>query len=366
MKRILILSAPIGSGHKMTAQALVEELKNRNDIEIFEGDVFSFLPKWVGQSFLTCYLKLLQACPWLYGLAYSSSKSITAKNLAQEQKHLWLRNLLNGCLMKLGKEYLDSVKPDIVLATHATPLGIMSLYKEQHPELWLGAVVPDYNIHPWWLCDRVDAYFLADGKLKSRFPEDVSVEALGLPIRAAFGVASRTECRAKFGFKADEKVVLLMGGGEGLLPMEELVDTILGAQLPHTRLVVIAGKNEQLVHKLQKSCAGIKEEKLQIYGFREDAPELLTAADVLISKAGAVTAAEALACGLDYIIYRPLPGQETGNARFLATYHGAKIADNLQMVVQYLQNAKDTKIVPQKELQQASKRICDYILTSKS
>lgn len=366
MKRILILSAPIGSGHKMTAQALVEALKNRKDIEIIEGDVFSFMPQWVGKAFLFCYLKLLQICPWLYGLAYSSGKSSTAKNLEQEQRHLWVRNWLNSCLLKLGKAYLDGIKPDIVIATHATPLGIMSLYKEQYHELWLGAVVPDYNIHAWWLYENVDAYFVADAKLKARFPDDVRVEALGLPIRAAFGVASRTECRAKFGFKADEKIVLLMGGGDGLLPMEELVKAIFNAQLPNTRLVVIAGKNEELVQKLQQCYADIREEKLQVYGFREDAPELLTAADVLISKAGAVTAAEALACGIKYIIYKPLPGQETCNAKFLASYHDAKIADNLQMVVQYLQEAKDTMIVPQKDLQQASKRICDYVLTSKS
>lgn len=366
MKRILILSAPIGSGHKMTAQALVEELRNRNDIEIYEGDVFSFMPKWVGQCFLFCYLKLLQVCPWLYGLAYSSGKSSTAANLAQEQKHLWLRNWLNSCLLSLGSAYLDSVKPDIVLATHATPLGIMSLYKKRHPELWLGAVVPDFNIHPWWLCDRVDAYFLADEKLKTRFPAEVLVEAFGLPLRTAFKAEDKRDCREKYGFKADEKVVLLMGGGDGLLPMEELVKAVLDAQLPHTRLVVIAGKNEKLVHKLQQSYADIKEEMLQVFGFRQDAPELLSAADVLISKAGAVTAAEALACGLNYIIYQPLPGQETGNAKFLNQYHEAKIADNLQMVVQYLQEAKDTKIVPQMELTLASKRICDYILISKS
>lgn len=366
MKRILILSAPVGSGHKMTAQALVEELKNRKDIEIYEGDVFSFMPKWIGQSFLYCYLKVLQTCPWFYGLAYGSGKSSTAKNLAQEQKHLWLRNLLNGCLLKLGKAYLDRVKPDIVLATHATPLGIMSLYKEQHPELWLGAVVPDYNIHPWWLCDRVDAYFLADAKLQARFPEGVNLEALGLPIRAAFSTADRQACRERYGFKANERVVLLMGGGEGLLPVEELVKAILKAQLHNTRLVVIAGKNESLVQKLQQSYAGLDETPLQIFGFREDAPELLTAADVLISKAGAVTAAEALACGLKYIIYKPLPGQEAGNAKFLASHYEAKIAENLPMVVKYLQQAQDTKIIPQMELKLASKKICDYVLASKS
>ena len=49
--------------------------------------------------------------------------------------------------MLRAKRYLAQLKPDIVIATHATPLGIMEQYKIEKPELPLYAVIPDYNIN---------------------------------------------------------------------------------------------------------------------------------------------------------------------------------------------------------------------------
>ena len=53
-----------------------------------------------------------------------------------------------------------------MFSTHATPTGIMSLYKEKYnPHIWLGVVVTDFTVHRWLVCNGVDAYFLADKKL---------------------------------------------------------------------------------------------------------------------------------------------------------------------------------------------------------
>lgn len=329
MKRVLILSAPIGSGHKMTAAALAEELRTRENVEVVEGDVFSFMPAWIGKTFLFCYLKVLALCPWLYGAAYSSGGS--------GHQHLWLRNFINRTLLKLGKGYLQKVQPDIVLATHATPLGIMSIYKEKHPEIWLGAVVPDFNIHPWWNCQHVDAYFLADALLKEKITTQQGIYAYGLPIRKQFSLCEYAECRARLGYKKEEKLVLLMGGGDGLLPMEEIVAELVAIKDERMKLIVVAGRNEQLLQKLQARFDSVSKVKLELYGYREDIPQLMTAADILISKGGAVTAAEALATGISYIIYKPLPGQEEGNAKFLQEHYGAFVAKNLTDVAELMQ-----------------------------
>lgn len=366
MKRVLILSAPIGSGHKMTAQALVQEMQKKENIEVFEGDVFSFMPAWIGKTFLFCYLKLLVICPWLYGLAYGSASSSNAEkhSLKDGQSKLWLRKLINSMLLKLGEAYLDKIKPDIVLATHATPLGIMSLYKKQYSGLWLGAVVPDYNIHPWWLYEDVDVYFLADEGLRQRFPADTDVQSLGLPLREAFKAGSREQYRTELGY-GQERIVLLMGGGDGLLPMEQVVASIMKAELQNVRLVAITGHNQRIYKVLQKRFKGVSEKQLQVFGYREDVPKLLLAADVLISKGGAVTAAEALACGLDYIIFKPLPGQETGNARYLAKNYDVKIAQNVEEIAALLNNCANNKTVNCEALTKrklAAERICEYVL----
>jgi processive 1,2-diacylglycerol beta-glucosyltransferase len=55
----------------------------------------------------------------------------------------------------------------------------------------------------------------------------------------------------------------------------------------------------------------------RVFGFVENIHELMNAADVLVSKAGGLTSAEAMALGLPMIIVDPIPGQETRNAEII-------------------------------------------------
>lgn len=124
---VLLLAAPIGSGHVLAAQALRQELERRGDVRVVQGDIFSFFPAVLGRAFLKGYLFVLGCCPWLYALSYRWGDRKAGGGL-------WLRTLVNGALARLGAGFLDKVRPDAVLATHATPAGIMSLYKRHHPE----------------------------------------------------------------------------------------------------------------------------------------------------------------------------------------------------------------------------------------
>ena len=150
---VLLLSAPIGSGHRLAAEALEQAFADRPEVEVIHGNIFDFFPQFLGKAFLGTYLWILKCCPWLYKLAYSWGN--------KQGGSLWLRELLNRLLAWLGGSYLRSVQPDAVIATHATPAGIIGYYKKQHPKLWLGAVVTDFTIHRWWVCDGVDTYFIA-------------------------------------------------------------------------------------------------------------------------------------------------------------------------------------------------------------
>ena len=60
--------------------------------------------------------------------------------------------------------------------------------------------------------------------------------------------------------------------------------------------------------------------------FIAELPQLLRSADIVISKAGGLTAAETLAIGTEFILYDPLPGQEVRNAGYLCEKCEAKIA----------------------------------------
>src|ERR1044072_9980385 len=86
-------------------------------------------------------------------------------------------------------------------------------------------------------------------------------------------------------------------------------------------------------------------------GFTPHVDLLLEAADLLVSKAGGLTCAEALVKHTPLVVFRPTPGQEVGNARYLEAGGAAVHADSLDTVAatvsrwrqdpQALQRARD-------------------------
>lgn len=71
---------------------------------------------------------------------------------------------------------------------------------------------------------------------------------------------------------------------------------------------------------------------VMVLDFIAELPQLLRSADIVISKAGGLTAAETLAIGTEFILYDPLPGQEVRNAGYLCEKCEAKIAATPQEV----------------------------------
>ena len=351
---VLLLSAPIGSGHKLAAEALEQELSAYSEVRVIHGNIFDFFPHFLGNAFLTTYLWILKCCPWLYKLAYTWGN--------KKDGSLWLRSLLNRLLAQLGKSYLQNVQPDAVVATHATPAGIIGYYKKQHPKLWLSAVVTDFTIHRWWICDGVDTYFIADELLQNKLKTHAEVKAFGIPVRQQFLHHDKQHCRKKFGWQADERICLLMGGGEGLLPMEKIIAALQQAKLKNLRVVAVTGHNEKLAQCLRQSYG----ERMEIYGFREDVPQLMAGADMIITKAGGLTSAEVLASDLELVIYKPLPGQEEGNAAFLHRHCGAFVAHDMQELVYYIEgdgaSAKQIAARRAHAHPLATQQIAEYIL----
>ena len=352
---VLLLSAPIGSGHRLAVEALQKTFEKYNNVEVVNGNVFDFFPAILGKSYLKVYLWILGACPWLYELMYKWGN--------KGDGSLWLRSLINGALAILGNSFIKSVAPDVVIATHATPAGIMSIYKRKYKSsLYFCGVITDFTVHRWWLCDGVDNYFIADERLKEKFPQDQELMVTGIPLRDGFGKLDKEECRKEFGWDTNEKVCLLMGGGEGLLPMEEIITSIQNKKLQNLRLVALTGKNESLAKYLMK-----KFNNVEVLGFTDKVPQLMCGADVIVSKAGGVSSAEILASNLDFIIYKPLPGQEENNAKFLATNYGATIASNVEMIQEKLaalcEASDDTHIYKKENFGKpnASKELCEFV-----
>ncbi|PYO33774.1 MAG: hypothetical protein DMD86_10035, partial [Candidatus Rokuibacteriota bacterium] len=133
------------------------------------------------------------------------------------------------------------------------------------------------------------------------------------------------QARLALGLSPRLPVLLFMdGSGGGFGRLEEAVGTLLRMEEP-LQAVVVTGREEQLEARLRKLASG-RESRVKIFGYVDNVRQLMAAADFLVTKAGGLTVAEALAAELPMICFGSLPGQESRNERFAAMAGVALVA----------------------------------------
>ncbi len=324
---VLLLSAPLGSGHKMAAEALEQAFGKHDNVKVVNGSAFDFFPKWLGNIILGGYIGILKHMPKLYDIAYHWSN--TGNN------SFWLRDFLNLLLSYLAQGFIKKTAPDAVIVTHPTPAGVMTQYKRRcAPDLWIGAVITDFNFHHWWIYKGLDVYFTADESILP--PPELGIPAVvtGIPIRDAFNAPfERDKWRSRLGYAKNDTLCLVMGGGDGLLPMPELLNALTSRRdIGGLKIAAVTGHNRELAERLKKMALP----DVMVLDFIAELPQLLRSADIVISKAGGLTSAETLAIGTEFILYDPLPGQEVRNAEYLCEHCEAKIASNPKEVCEFV------------------------------
>uniref|UniRef100_A0A0E0QRK5 monogalactosyldiacylglycerol synthase n=2 Tax=Oryza TaxID=4527 RepID=A0A0E0QRK5_ORYRU len=148
------------------------------------------------------------------------------------------------------------------------------------------------------------------------------IKVYGLPVRPSFvkPIRPEDELRRELGMDEYLPAVLLMGGGEGMGPIEAtaralgdaLYDEVLGE--PTGQILVICGRNKKLTSRLQSINWKVP---VQVKGFVTKMEECMGACDCIITKAGPGTIAEAMIRGLPIILNGYIAGQEAGNVPYV-------------------------------------------------
>ena len=145
--------------------------------------------------------------------------------------------------------------------------------------------------------------------------EKNKIQVIGLPVADRFchPVNDRIALRKKLGWPVDLPMVLMVGGGEGMGPLDKVALAVDEARLP-CAVAVITGKNKRMKKRLDKHSWQIP---AFTYGFVKEMPDFMQAADILLTKAGPGTISEAFIAGLPIILYHRVPGQEEGNVSYV-------------------------------------------------
>ena len=344
-KKIMILAAPIGSGHIRAAMAIKEQLSQETDMQVTVYDIFELTARFSGKILLSVYFFLLKNIPSSYNFLYKWGD--TSSSIA-------LRSLVNWIFARKWEAFLKDKKPDLVITTHVTPAGIISLYKKQTgSKLPLFGVVTDYAMHKWWLYDEIDAYIVFDKDIfigyEKFLRENQFVWDLGIPVHEEFteNVQEKHELRERFGLPQQSFIGILSGGGEGFLPMQEIIENWQETDSSRKNVfwVAICGKNNTLYKQLSElSLANVK-----VLAYVNDICDYMKAADFIVSKGGGITITEAMNLALPIILYKPLPGQEYMNTEYLLRKNVIVKAKNVQELCAIISQEDGLKEIQQRQ-----------------
>jgi 1,2-diacylglycerol 3-beta-galactosyltransferase len=317
-KRALFLISDTGGGHRSASNAItaaLDEITEPNRFEHRIDDVAahcSFPLTQLGWGYSTA----LRYAPPVYGaLYYATNGRRRYKALVRFCEPLY-RERLRDLFLNYQPDVIVSVHP---LLNHAA-LRARADAKMQH--IPIITVITDLGkVHESWLTPEADAVVvparevyeraISRGVLPSR------LRMLGQPIHPKFDdvVGSKEELRGQLRLPQDAFVTLLMAGGEGGGKLLPTTLALAKAKLP-MHLVVVCGRNETLRAKLEDLAPSLPT-PMTILGFTDKIPELMRAADLLVTKAGPGTLAEANAAQLPVVVYDYVPGQERGNVEFV-------------------------------------------------
>jgi processive 1,2-diacylglycerol beta-glucosyltransferase len=245
------------------------------------------------------------------------------------------------------RRLVEERKPDLVVCTHAFPCGVMSEFKRQFaPALPVVGIVTDFVVHPFWVYPNIDVYAVAtpemQAMLESRGVAADRVLLSGIPVDRRFGEPrlARDALRAELGLPRDKRIVLIMGGGVGIGPLENMMHALGSVDLPLAAAVVV-GRNRALERRVT-AAAEHTAYPLRVFGFVDNVFDFMHASDVLLTKSGGLTASEALAARVPMVLVRPLPGPEERNTSYLVAHSAAVHARGDAQVAEAVRDVLDS------------------------
>lgn len=322
-KRVLILMSDTGGGHRASAEAIKAAFNEEfgDDYQVFVTDLWSEHTPWPFNQLPKSYNFLVKhGALWKMTYYGSAPRVIHQSNFAATSTFI-AREVAKG-LMKYQPDIIISVHP---LMQHV-PLRVLRA-KGLLQKIIFTTVVTDLSTcHPTWFHKLVTRCYCPSTDVSKRAMKaglkPSQIKVYGLPVRPSFvkPVRPKGELRRQLGMDEDLPAVLLMGGGEGMGPIEAtaraLGDSLYDENLeePIGQVLVICGRNKKLTNRLLSIDWKVP---VQVKGFVTKMEECMGACDCIITKAGPGTIAEAMIRGLPIILNDYIAGQEVGNVPYV-------------------------------------------------
>jgi 1,2-diacylglycerol 3-beta-galactosyltransferase len=335
--KVLFLFSDTGGGHRSAAEAIIEAIQLEYPDQI-DTEMIDFFKDYAPPplSYAPEIYPPMSRFPDVWGFYYKLSDGRKRTRAVNDLVYPYVRRATRKLVQENPADLIVSVHP---LAN--TP--VLRAMKET-PRPFMTVVTDMVSTHAFWYDRRADTIVVPTEKAKDRgicygVPEE-KIQVVGLPVANKFchPPEDRLALREKLGWRTDLPVVVLVGGGEGMGPLERVAHAINESRLNMT-LVVVCGRNKSTREHLESYSWNMP---AYVYGFVKEMPDFMAAADILVTKAGPGTICEAFIAGLPLIIYSRMPGQEDGNVFYVVDQkagvwapHPDRVIDTLRLWINY-------------------------------
>jgi processive 1,2-diacylglycerol beta-glucosyltransferase len=321
---VLVLSADVGEGHAAAARALARQIEDSGQpAQVTVIDGLAAMGRLLQPVVEDGYRVQLRFMPWTYTVVYWLLEHVGPIRWAA-------RRLL--CLFgsrPLTRRIAEH-DPDVIVSTYPAVTVVLARLRRTHaihcPTV---ATITDLTGLFFWAQPGIDMHLVMYGESMSpveRIAGAGSAQLVSPLISAEFTTPRcPLEARRALGLPEAGRMVVVSGGGWGVGDITGAVRELLHED-EVSAIVCLAGRNEQLRERLHEDFAA--QERVHVYGFTDEMPRLLAAADVLVHSTGGVTCLEAKAAGTPVVSYGLPVGHARLNTRAMADLNLLRLAND--------------------------------------
>lgn len=307
-KRVLFLFSDTAGGHRAPAEAVIEAL----ELEFpgrFESRMVDFFEQYCPRPMKYAPTLFRPAARWRRALhlPYRASDGTARTHAVSAATYPYVQRAMT--------RLLNDNPADLIVSVHPLVNQTVMRAMRRAPRPYLTVVTDLVSAHAFWFDRRADLVVVPTAQVaKTATQHGIptgNLRVVGLPVRAGFTqpLPDRDAWRATQGWDADRSVVLVACGAEGLGPVKKVAKAIDEAELPVT-LVILCGRNTELATELSQRSWRTP---THVYGFTDELPAFMAAADIFVTKAGTGAITEAFVSGLPMVLFASIPGHEDGN-----------------------------------------------------
>lgn len=291
------------------------ELIKREELEIFPIDFHGF-PRRVSLNFFLFFFRLLVVCFKIHRL------------LNKEKPDLILGM---GGFVSFPVSFVGWIKKiPVLIHEQNTKIGLSNLVSALFAKrLLLGLPLQP----PRWLRRKT--------------------KLVGIPIRRELFSYRKDESAERFGFKKNNITVLVFGGSQGATKLNEIVPKLISSLPTDIQIIHITGKRDY--EKVKKMYASTNR-KYVVFDFLNEMGLAYAAADLVISRAGALTVFELIQLKKPAILI-PYPystaQHQHSNAEILAKLEAGIIID--EEMIESLLLSEIKKLLNKEKLRELAK-----------